>query len=83
MNSIKERWDSSNISGIFINNNLQIFDGAHRLMALQKLSEKEFEDIFGSKNVNADSRGVRINIYKDLDSSNLIFYSQSIIQLKL
>ena len=77
LESIKEKWNSSNIAGIFIDNLLQIFDGRHRLTALKSLSKEEFEAIFGKEGQENVAGGVRINIYKDLDPSFLIFLSQS------
>jgi hypothetical protein len=76
LESIKIKWSSSNISGIYLNQTLQIFDGRHRLTALQLLSKQEFDEIFGVKGNDA-AGGVRVNIYKDFDASILIYISQS------
>ena len=76
--SIKEHWSTSNIAGIYLDNLLQIFDGRHRITALQLLTKEEFEGIFGGIGQENVAGGVRINIYKDLDPSSLIFLSQSI-----
>ena len=66
LESIKEKWNSSNIAGIFIDNLLQVFDGRHRLTALKSLSKEEFEAIFGKedkKMLQEESRSISIKIY--------------------
>ena len=70
------KWDSSTITGIFVDKKLQIFDGRHRLTAIQRLSPDEFKFIFGEKD-NDGAGGVCVNIYRDIRTSDLIFLSQS------
>jgi hypothetical protein len=77
LESIKQKWDYSNIAGIYINEMLQIFDGVHRLSALKTLKKEEFEEIFKSNEQEGVVVGPRINLYKDIDTSMLIFLSQS------
>ena len=75
--SIMTRWESTNISGIYVSEKLQIFDGRHRLTALKSLKKSEFESIFGVEGGEDCAGGVRIKIFKDFDPSILIFLSQS------
>ena len=74
---MKQKWDSSNIAGIYLDEVLQIFDGAHRIFALKTLSKEEFEGIFGAKGEEGTAGGPRISLYKDIEKSLLVFLSQS------
>lgn len=77
LKSIKIKWSPTNISGIIVNDQLQIIDGRHRLTALKMLGKEEFEKIFGSEGQSDLPGGVRINIYKDLNDEDLLSLSQS------
>jgi hypothetical protein len=74
---IKEKWNFSVISGTYINDVLQIFDGRHRLTALKRFNEEEFKEIFDDKDNKEGTCGVTINIYKDLSPINLLQLSES------
>ena len=56
------------------NDEIQIFDGRHRITALQRLSSQTFQNIFGEK-------GVPINIYANIPTNLLFLLSQSNLEI--